>query len=67
LPEYVEFHKGECDMKICDVPLSQKKINGKSNIALDWWLKKTALLYLTVLGIEQQKLLFMIKNTLILW
>jgi hypothetical protein len=32
----VEFHNGECDMKICDVPLSQKKINGKSIIALDW-------------------------------
>ena len=41
LPEYVEFHKGECDMKICDVPLSQKKINGKSNIALDWSKNET--------------------------
>ena len=36
LPEYSVFHEGESDMKICDVPLSQKKINGKSTIALDW-------------------------------
>lgn len=33
---YQEFHEGESDMKICGVPLSQKKINGKSTIALDW-------------------------------
>jgi hypothetical protein len=36
LPLYSEYHDGECDMKICGVPLSQKKINGKSIIALDW-------------------------------
>lgn len=36
LPEYKEHHSGESDMKICDIPLSQKKINGKSTIALDW-------------------------------
>ena len=36
LPEYKEHHLGESDMKICDIPLSQKKINGKSTIALDW-------------------------------
>lgn len=36
LPEYKEYHVGESDMKICDIPLSQKKINGKSSIALDW-------------------------------
>lgn len=33
---YEEFHEGENDMKLCGVPLSQKKINGKSTIALDW-------------------------------
>jgi hypothetical protein len=36
LKKYSEYHNGECDMKICDIPLSQKKINGKSTIALDW-------------------------------
>jgi hypothetical protein len=36
LPEYKEYHHGEGDMKILDTPLSQKKINGKSTIALDW-------------------------------
>jgi hypothetical protein len=36
LEEYIEYHEGESDMKICDIPLSQKKINGKSTIALDW-------------------------------
>jgi hypothetical protein len=36
LNKYIEYHYGESDMKILDVPLSQKKINGKSNIALDW-------------------------------
>lgn len=33
---YEEYHEGECDMKICGVPLSLKKITGKSTIALDW-------------------------------
>lgn len=36
LTEYVDFRKGESDMKICDIPLSLKKINGKSIIALNW-------------------------------
>lgn len=36
LSEYTDFHDGESDMKICNYPLSQKKINGKSTIALDW-------------------------------
>ena len=36
LSEYTEYHNGENDMKILNVPLSQKKINGKSTIALDW-------------------------------
>jgi hypothetical protein len=33
---YESFHHGENDMKIAGVSLSQKKINGKSTIALDW-------------------------------
>jgi hypothetical protein len=36
IPEYEENHTGESDMKICGTDLSQKKINGKSTIALDW-------------------------------
>ena len=36
LTKYSESHDGESDMKICGLPLSQKKINGKSTIALDW-------------------------------
>lgn len=36
LANYSDHHDGESDMKICDIPLSQKKINGKSTIALDW-------------------------------
>lgn len=36
IPQYSEHHIGESDMKICDIHLSQKKINGKSTIALDW-------------------------------
>lgn len=36
ISHYIEFHKGESDMKINNTCLSQKKINGKSNIALDW-------------------------------
>ena len=36
LKEYTEYRNGEADMKICNIPLSQKKINGKSTIALDW-------------------------------
>lgn len=41
LPEYTEHHHGEGDMKILDTPLSQKKINGKSTIALDWSKNET--------------------------
>lgn len=33
---FTEYHDGECDLKIGEVPLSMKKINGKSTIALDW-------------------------------
>ena len=36
LREYEEYHCGESDMKICGIPLSQKKISGKSTVALDW-------------------------------
>lgn len=36
LPRYSDNHTGECDMTICNVPFSLKKINGKSTIALDW-------------------------------
>jgi hypothetical protein len=41
LPLYSDYHDGESDMKICGVPLSQKKINGKSSIALDWSKNET--------------------------
>lgn len=34
--KYEIFHKGESDMKICNIPLSFKKITGKACIALDW-------------------------------
>ena len=34
--EYNAHHTGESDMKLCGIPLSQKKINGKSTVALDW-------------------------------
>ncbi len=36
LSEYKECHEKECDMKICSISFSQKKITGKSVIALDW-------------------------------
>lgn len=36
LTKYEECRDGEADMKLCGVCLSQKKINGKSIIALDW-------------------------------
>lgn len=36
LDEYQEYKKGEADIKICNIPLSVKKINGKSTIALSW-------------------------------
>ena len=36
LTEYSDYHNGESDMKLCDVSLSLKKINGKSTVALDW-------------------------------
>lgn len=38
---YTDYHEGESDMKLCCVPLSQKKINGKSTIALDWSKNET--------------------------
>ncbi len=36
VPGYTPSRQGESDMKIGEIPLSQKKINGKSTIALDW-------------------------------
>jgi hypothetical protein len=30
------FYKNECDLKICDISISLKKITGKSQLALDW-------------------------------
>jgi len=36
ISKYNECHIGECDIKIDNIPLSVKKINGKSSIALDW-------------------------------
>lgn len=36
LTQYTNCHAGESDMAICNLPLSQKKITGKSAIALDW-------------------------------
>lgn len=36
ISQYENEHDGECDMKICNMPLSLKKINGKSSMALDW-------------------------------
>jgi hypothetical protein len=34
--KYTDYHNGECDLMISDIPLSLKKINGKSTIALNW-------------------------------
>lgn len=36
IESFKEERKGECDCKILGIPLSLKKISGKSNIALDW-------------------------------
>lgn len=36
LTQYKNYHTGESDMSICNMTLSQKKITGKSHIALDW-------------------------------
>jgi len=36
LSDYSDCHTGESDMKICDIPLSLKKISGPSDLALDW-------------------------------
>lgn len=36
LKDYIPYHNGESDMKICQHPLSFKKISGASSIALDW-------------------------------
>lgn len=41
LNDHKIFHIGENDMKICNMPLSLKKINGKSIIALDWSKNKS--------------------------
>jgi hypothetical protein len=31
-----DCYKGESDLKLCNVPISTKKINGKSSLVLDW-------------------------------
>ena len=36
IPDFKENHKGESDCTILGLPLSIKKISGKSTIALDW-------------------------------
>lgn len=36
IPSFVEYHVGESDIMILGLPLSMKKIHGKSTIALDW-------------------------------
>lgn len=36
VPHFKEFHSGESDCSVLGHPLSLKKINGKSTIALDW-------------------------------
>ena len=36
IKSYEACHKGESDCKILNIPISIKKINGKSTIALDW-------------------------------
>lgn len=36
IPGFEEYHVGESDCKVLDYPLSLKKINGKSSIALNW-------------------------------
>lgn len=36
IPNFEAYHEGEKDCKILDIPLSIKKIRGKSSIALDW-------------------------------
>jgi len=41
LDTYKTFHKGEADMEICGLKLSQKKITGNSSIALNWSKNKT--------------------------
>ena len=33
---YEEYYVQESDMKLCKIPISLKKISGKSTIALDW-------------------------------
>ncbi len=38
---YSDCHTGESDLKIDDLPLSMKKINGKSTVALDWSKNET--------------------------
>lgn len=39
--KFTEYHKKESDLKICKIPLSLKKISGKTQIALDWSKNKT--------------------------
>jgi len=42
LDKFEEYHYGESDCKIMDIPLSLKNIEGKSQIALDWSKNTTA-------------------------
>lgn len=36
IKKYTEHHDGQSDFKILDIPMSLKKITGKSTIALNW-------------------------------
>jgi len=40
LEDYKDCHLGEADMTISGIPLSLKKINGPSTLALDWSINK---------------------------
>lgn len=44
LDKYKEYPNGESDMMIMKIPFSQKKITGRSSIALDWSKNKEILL-----------------------
>lgn len=40
--KFIDFHENDSDMKLCNSPLSLKKITGKSTIALNWSKNKNA-------------------------
>ena len=44
LEDYKDCHVGEADMTIAGIPLSLKKINGPSALALDWSINKDAMI-----------------------